>query len=108
MAAWETVHINSSGTTGHRMNSVSWSQARLWTRLIRKAGALYTAITTTIQEVVEKGGRYDECDLYGRPGGYTRLMDKQTAGQPCPVCSMPIESIQYLGGSCYFYPVCQS
>jgi formamidopyrimidine-DNA glycosylase len=68
---------------------------------------LYDAILGTVQEVITKGGRYDEVDLYNRPGGYTRLMDREAAGKPCPQCSNIIEKIQYLGGACYFCPHCQ-
>jgi formamidopyrimidine-DNA glycosylase len=68
---------------------------------------LYDFILTTTQEAVAKGGRYDEFDLYNRPGGYVRLMDSRAAGQPCPVCGTVVEKIQYLGGACYFCPHCQ-
>jgi formamidopyrimidine-DNA glycosylase len=69
--------------------------------------ALYDAIAATVQEVIAHGGRNDEFDLYGRPGGYVRLMDSRAAGQPCPVCATVVEKIQYLGGACYFCPSCQ-
>jgi formamidopyrimidine-DNA glycosylase len=61
--------------------------------------ALYQAIVETVQEVIEKGGRYDEYDLYNQPGKYIRLMDKKTAGQPCSICGSIIQKIQYLGGA---------
>ena len=69
--------------------------------------ALYLAITDTVREAIEKGGRYDEFDLYGNPGGYVRLMDKHAVGRPCPGCGGDIEKIQYLGGACYLCPTCQ-
>lgn len=68
---------------------------------------LYETILGTVHEVIEKGGRYDEYDLYGRPGQYIRLMDKNTAGGPCPECGAPIEKMSYLGGTCYFCCNCQ-
>jgi len=68
---------------------------------------LYNAIVTTVQEVIEKGGRYDEVDLFGEPGGYMRLMDKNAVGCPCPECGGAVEKIQYLGGACYLCPSCQ-
>lgn len=68
---------------------------------------LYTAIQDTVQEIIAKGGRYDEYDLFGQPGKYERKMDKKSAGQPCPVCGTPIKKIQYLGGACYYCPNCQ-
>ncbi len=68
---------------------------------------LYRAIQETVQAVIEKGGRYDEVDLYNQTGGYIRTMDSKSAGKPCPVCATPIEKMQYLGGACYFCPRCQ-
>jgi len=68
---------------------------------------LFHAITLTVQNVAEEGGRYDETDLFGNPGGYLRLMDSKSAGQPCRVCGTTIQKIQYLGGACYFCPTCQ-
>jgi formamidopyrimidine-DNA glycosylase len=68
---------------------------------------LYDAIRTTVREAIAKGGRNDEVDLYGRRGGYVRLMDSRAAGQPCPACGTVVEKIQYLGGACYFCPRCQ-
>jgi formamidopyrimidine-DNA glycosylase len=68
---------------------------------------LYDSILRTVAEVIEKGGRYDEVDLYNRPGGYVRLMDKQALDRPCPVCGGAIVKMQYLGGSCYVCPNCQ-
>jgi formamidopyrimidine-DNA glycosylase len=70
--------------------------------------ALYDAIRVTVQAVIQKGGRYDEYDLFGTPGQYVRLMDKAAVGQPCPKCQKGvIEKMQYLGGACYFCPNCQ-
>lgn len=71
-------------------------------------GALYIAIRETLQRAVDLGGRDSERDLYGHPGGYVRLMDSTTAGQPCPACGTPIEKISFLGGACYFCPQCQA
>jgi formamidopyrimidine-DNA glycosylase len=68
----------------------------------------FRAIQKTVAQVIELGGRYDECDLYNHPGGYVRLMDKNAAGKPCPECGKRIEKIQYLGGACYFCPRCQT
>jgi formamidopyrimidine-DNA glycosylase len=70
--------------------------------------ALYEAITHTVQDITAQGGRYDEVDLFGRPGGYVRQMDSQAVGKPCPRCQHSIEKSQYLGGSCYFCPNCQA
>jgi formamidopyrimidine-DNA glycosylase len=69
---------------------------------------LYASIQGTVAEISAAGGRYDETDLYGRPGGYTRVMDQKATGRPCPGCGGPVEKIQYLGGSCYFCATCQT
>lgn len=68
---------------------------------------LYDAILTTVNEIIEQGGRYDEYNLFGERGGYVRLMDKNAVGQPCPDCGTGIEKFQYLGGACYICPTCQ-
>ena len=68
---------------------------------------LYDAIVDTVRVVIKKGGRNDETDLFGKPGGYVRLMDSAAAGKPCPECGTKIQKIQYLGGACYFCPKCQ-
>ncbi len=68
---------------------------------------LYNATKKIVHETIRKGGRYDEYDLYNKPGKYIRVMDRNRVGQPCPVCGSTIEKIQYLGGTCYFCPSCQ-
>jgi formamidopyrimidine-DNA glycosylase len=69
--------------------------------------ALYQAIRETLQQAVDLGGRDTERDLYDRPGGYRRILDSRSVGQPCPECGTPIEKIQYLGGAAYFCLGCQ-
>ncbi len=72
-----------------------------------QTGTLHAAIVNTINEAIRLGGRYDEVDLLGNPGGYVRRMDKEAVGKPCPACGAPVEKIAYLGGACYFCPRCQ-
>jgi formamidopyrimidine-DNA glycosylase len=69
--------------------------------------ALYRAIVDTVAEAIDKGGRYDEVDLFGQPGQYVRLMDKNALGRPCPECGGEVVKMQYLGGACYLCPSCQ-
>ncbi|MFC1661957.1 DNA-formamidopyrimidine glycosylase family protein [Gemmatimonadota bacterium] len=69
---------------------------------------LFDSLRSTLEEITEAGGRYDEVDLFGRKGGYVRLMDKKAAGRPCPACGTTVEKIQYLGGACYLCPQCQT
>lgn len=68
---------------------------------------LYDSIVDTVREIIDHGGRNDEVDLFGKPGGYVRLMDSKAAGKPCPECGTKIQKMQYLGGACYFCPKCQ-
>jgi formamidopyrimidine-DNA glycosylase len=72
-----------------------------------KRKKLHDEIIARVNEVIEKGGRYDETDLYNNTGRYVRILDKNAFSNPCPVCGKNIEKMQYLGGTCYFCPVCQ-
>ncbi len=69
---------------------------------------LHQAIVRTVAEVIRRGGRSDEVDLFGQPGGYQRLMDKAAVGRPCPRCGAKVAKIQYLGGACYYCVRCQT
>jgi formamidopyrimidine-DNA glycosylase len=69
--------------------------------------ALHEAIVETVRAAIALGGRHDETDLYGNPGGYVRRMDRAAAGRPCPECGTTMEKFQYLGGACYVCPSCQ-
>jgi formamidopyrimidine-DNA glycosylase len=68
---------------------------------------LYDAITRTLNDMVDLGGRDEERDLYNKPGGYHRILHSKAVGRPCPECGTPIQKIQYLGGAAYFCPSCQ-
>lgn len=68
---------------------------------------LFDGVLDTVRDITEAGGRYDETDLFGNPGGYVRIMDKNAKGNPCRECGTPVEKIQYLGGACYLCPTCQ-
>jgi formamidopyrimidine-DNA glycosylase len=81
----------------HPIDDLSKSQRR----------KLYHAILKTVEQVIKRGGRNDEYDLYNCAGGYIRVMDKNAVGRPCPECGRKIEKMSYLGGACYFCPRCQ-
>jgi formamidopyrimidine-DNA glycosylase len=68
---------------------------------------LFQAIVDTVRAVTTAGGRNDETDLFGNPGGYRRIMDADAVNRPCPECGGSVLKMQYLGGSCYFCPRCQ-
>jgi formamidopyrimidine-DNA glycosylase len=69
--------------------------------------ALYDATCEVIRQAVALGGRDTEFDLHNQPGGYRRILDSRSVGQPCPVCGTPIEKASYLGGAIYFCAQCQ-
>jgi formamidopyrimidine-DNA glycosylase len=69
--------------------------------------SLFESINSTIEEVIKLGGRYDEVDLFGNPGGYIRLMDSKIKDTPCTNCGTDVKKISYLGGACYICPACQ-
>jgi formamidopyrimidine-DNA glycosylase len=74
-------------------------------RAIRRIDSDFSALLDELPtKSSPRTGRYDEVDLYNRPGGYIRRMDSRAAGQPCPTCGTPVEKTQYLGGACYFCP----
>lgn len=81
----------------HPLSALDSAQRRL----------LFDSILGTVREIIEMGGRNDEVDLYGRLGGYPRIMDKGAVGRPCPICGQPVEKISYLGGACYLCSSCQ-
>ena len=68
---------------------------------------LYNSINTTLKEMIEKGGRDTEKDLFGNPGGYITKLSKNTANKPCKICGTTIIKEAYMGGSIYYCPQCQ-
>jgi len=69
---------------------------------------LFESIKTTLTEMVNKNGRNTERDLFGRPGEYRTKMCKNTVGKRCDVCKSTIIKSNYMGGSIYFCPGCQT
>lgn len=68
---------------------------------------LFHAVQATLAEMIAKGGRDTERDLYGRPGGYRTKASKHTEGKLCPLCGGTIRKENYLGGSVYYCGGCQ-
>lgn len=68
---------------------------------------LYQTLIATLKEMRDRGGRDTERDLFGKSGGYTTRMSKNTVKQPCDVCGNRIEKASYMGGSIYFCSSCQ-
>ena len=74
----------------------------------RERQKLYRSIQRVLREATEKGGKDEERDLFGQPGGYSRVLNAKAKGKPCPGCGTAIDKIQYLGGASYFCPKCQT
>ncbi len=70
-------------------------------------GELFHSLKITLQNMVNKGGRDTEKDLYGHLGKYKTILSKNTYKNPCPNCGNSIVKEPYLGGSIYFCPICQ-
>jgi len=68
---------------------------------------LFESIKTTLQEMVEKGGRDTEKDLFGHPGGYKTKLSKNNKTLLCPDCGSVVIKETYLGGSTYYCTRCQ-
>jgi len=68
---------------------------------------LFDSIKSTLSEMMAKGGRDTENDLFGKPGAYKTRLSKNTVGQPCPICGALIQKEAYLGGSIYYCANCQ-
>jgi formamidopyrimidine-DNA glycosylase len=69
---------------------------------------MYSAIMTTVGRAVRRGGRSDELDLFGRPGGYERVLGGRARQRVCPGCGAALQSIRSPGSVCTFCPVCQT
>lgn len=68
---------------------------------------LYASIKSTLHEMVMKGGRNTEKDIFSCSGGYKSKMSKLTKGEPCPLCGTSIQKMAYMGGSVYVCEGCQ-
>lgn len=70
--------------------------------------AMFDAVKTLLADMVAKGGRDTERDLFGRAGGYVTVLSRFTVGKPCPACGETIRKEPYLGGAIYYCPGCQA
>ncbi|MDR2957688.1 MAG: hypothetical protein LBU61_05865 [Coriobacteriales bacterium] len=68
---------------------------------------LYNATVTTLAEMVAKGGRDIEKNIYGTAGGYPTILSSKSYKNGCPACGEEIIKEQFLGGSIYYCPNCQ-
>ncbi len=72
-----------------------------------ETGRLYDSVKNTLKNMTEKGGRDTETDLYGKKGGYTSILSRNTVGAACPRCGGTIVREAYLGGNVYYCDGCQ-
>ena len=68
---------------------------------------LFHSIKNVLTDMIKKGGRNTEKDLFGNNGGFVTRMSKNTIGQPCSKCGTLIKKENYMGGSIYFCSNCQ-
>lgn len=68
---------------------------------------LLNCITSVLKEMVDKGGRDTEKDLFGVNGSYITKMSKNSINDGCPKCHNSITKEAYLGGSVYYCSSCQ-
>jgi formamidopyrimidine-DNA glycosylase len=68
---------------------------------------LHYSLKTVLMDMIEKGGRDTEKDLFGNNGGYITKLSKNTAGKPCSNCGSTIKKESYMGGSIYYRSKCQ-
>lgn len=69
--------------------------------------ALYNAIREILSEAIRLGGKDDVLDLYGKKGGYRKILGAHALGKPCPDCGTAIEKLNLLGSTTYYCPSCQ-
>ena len=68
---------------------------------------LFYSIKKVLTDMIEKGGRDTEKDLFGNNGGYITKQSKNTVGKPCGICGSLIRKENYMGGSIYYCSKCQ-
>ena len=68
---------------------------------------LYRSVTDTLTDMIDRGGRDTEKDLFGQPGGYKTRLCAGTLSYPCMECGNGMVREAYMGGKIYFCPVCQ-
>lgn len=68
---------------------------------------LYKTVVEISKSAIELKGSTQEVDLFGKPGKYIRIMDKDSANKECKRCGTRIIKMNILGSSSYFCPDCQ-
>lgn len=68
---------------------------------------IFTAIKTVPSEIINAGGKDIDKDVYGKSGGFSCKVSRNTVGKPCNRCGTTIIKEAYLGGSVFYCPTCQ-
>lgn len=68
---------------------------------------LYDNTVKIVKSAIKGAGSSDEYDLFGKPGNYKRIMDKNSVGTKCKRCGAKIVKTNVLGSSAYTCPDCQ-
>jgi formamidopyrimidine-DNA glycosylase len=69
--------------------------------------ALFRSIKSTLQAMLDGGGRDTERDLFGNAGGYRTILSSKTLAYQCLACGGGLKREAYLGGNIYYCPSCQ-
>lgn len=69
--------------------------------------ALYASLKKILGDMVAKGGRDTEKDLFGQKGGYITQLSKNSLNEPCMKCGYEVHKASYMGGTVYFCEHCQ-
>lgn len=80
---------------------------KISTLSMEDADRLALTITCVLREMIRRGGRDTEKDLFNHSGGYPTAMSKNTVGTACTKCGSIVVKENYMGGSVYFCPECQ-
>lgn len=98
-----------NGTVGDIMFNAGLHPKRKMNTLSKEEiQKLYNCIINTTKEMIEKGGRDTEKNIYGESGEYKTKLSSKTYKNGCPNCGGEITKEQYLGGSIYYCPICQN
>ena len=73
----------------------------------KEKNKLFHSIKNVLADMIDKGGRNTEKDLFGINGRYVTKLSKNTAEKPCANCGTLIKKENYMGGSIYFCSNCQ-
>jgi formamidopyrimidine-DNA glycosylase len=68
---------------------------------------IFNAIKAVPSAIISAGGKNIDKDIYGKLGGFSCRVSRNTVGKPCFRCKNKIIKEAYLGGSVFYCPNCQ-